>query len=424
MKAFAGLALLHLMGSVLRAVASRERLVEALRSPSSALLALGLLGASALGGAGLVLASALLVCARLTPRPPSQRSERLPWLALAALAVVALARPWVPVYWDEFVWLGKARLESLGFGAGVSAALDPSWHLVPPGYPPLWPLAVGWVSLGDDGVDVHVAASALLATLCAATALEAWWPRLEDAAGPRSRWVTAAVLASAPLALVHLRSGYVDLPVGLLGVAVFGFLVTERLPLACAAAVVLAGAKDEGLAHVLAATAGAIAVHGVRSRVLQWVSPALLGVISVVTWRWLLHARGVEVHDHALDAPLWSWSGTFAGLLARHALDAWSWGLCWPVALASLTQRPWRAEVRGLRWALGVNLVLMAGALVSGPERVRVFAESGTLVNRLLVQVWPLGALLVWFALSAPRPARATGGHDALPVSPGGPTAP
>lgn len=415
MMAFAGLALLHLMGSVLRAVASRERLSDAVRSPSSALLALGLLAASALGGAGLVLASALLLCARLTPRPPSQSSERLPWLVLGGLVVVVLARPWVPIYWDEFVWLGKARLEALGFGAGVSAALDPAQHLVPPGYPPLWPLAVGWVSLGADDLAVHVAASGLLTALCAAVALEAWWPRLEDAAGGRSRWLTVAVLASAPLVIVHLRSSYVDLPVGLLGAAVFGFLVTERVPLACAAAVVLAGAKDEGLAHVFAATAGAIAVHGLRSRVLQWASPALLGVISVVTWRWLLHSRGVQVHDHALHAPLVEWTGTFVRLLARHAFDVWSWGLSWCVVLAMLTLRPSRVEVRGLRWALGVNLALMAGALVSGPERVRVFAESGTLMNRLLVQVWPLGVLLVWFVLSAPRPLGRVG-QEALPA--------
>jgi hypothetical protein len=401
MMAFAGLAFLHVLGSVLRAVASRERLTDALRSPSSPLLALGLLYATSLGFVGVVLGSAVLVCARLAPRPPSQHAERFPWLAIAALAVVVLARPWVPVQWDEFVWLGKARLESLGFGAGVRASLDASQHLIPAGYPPLWPLAVGWVSLGVVALEVHVVAASLLVVLCAAVALEAWWPRLEDAAG--SRWVTAGVALAVPFVLVHVRSAYVDLPVGLLGLAVLGFLVTERLPLACAAAVVLAASKDEGFAHVVAATVGALVVHRRRGAVLQWVSPLLLAAVAVVTWRWLLHRHGVEVRDHALSAPEWAWVPTFGALLLRHAFDGWTWGVFWAAVVGVLTTRAGRAEASGLRWALGVNLVVMAAALVLGPERVRVFAENGTLVNRLLLQLWPTAALVLWFGLSAPR---------------------
>jgi hypothetical protein len=409
MMAFAGLLFLHVLGSVLRAIAARERLTEALGSPASALLALGMLYSSALGFVGVVLGSALLVCVRLAPRPPSQRSERLPLFALAALALVMLARPWVPTFWDEFVWLGKARLESLGFGAGVRASLDASQHLVPAGYPPLWPLAVGWVSLGVDALEVHVVAASLLVWLCAAVALEAWWPRLEDAAG--ARLVTVAVALSTPFVLVHLRSVYVDLPVGLLGLALLGFLVTERLPLACVVAVVLAGVKDEGLTHVLAATLGALAVHGVRRPVLQWASPAVLAVIAVVTWRWLLHTHGVVASDHALASPEFGWVGTFGALLVKHALDVWTWGVFWPVCLAMAAARGERLEARGLGFALVANLAFMMVALLVGPERVRVFAENGTLLNRLLMQLWPLGVLVIWFGLSAPRPARVAGGR-------------
>ncbi|MCA2977912.1 MAG: hypothetical protein INH41_30000 [Myxococcaceae bacterium] len=404
MSALAGVLLVHALGSVLRATVGRERLRDALRSPASALVALGVLYAAALGLVGVVLGTALLLCVRLSPRPPSQRSERLPWLALAALTGVVLARPWAPVSWDEFVWLGKARLEALGFGAGVQAALDASQRLIPAGYPPLWPLAVGWVSLGVDDVAAHVVASGLLLVVCGAAALEAWWPRLEAAFA--AKVVTAAVLLASPIVLVHVRSAYVDLPVGLLGLALLGFLVTERLPLACAAAVVLSAVKDEGLAHVAAATLAAGAVRGWGRQALSLASPALLAVIAAVTWRWSLHAHGVTASDHALSAPAWSWVPTFARLLGVHALDVWTWGVFWVAVLVLGVQGRARPEARGLRWALLANVALMGAALVVGPERVRVFAESGTLVNRLLVQLWPTAALVAWFGLSVPRPSR------------------
>jgi hypothetical protein len=70
-----------------------------------------------------------------------------------------------------------------------------------------------------------------------------------------------------------------------------------------------------------------------------------------------------------------------------------------------------RLEARGLGFALVANLAFMMVALLVGPERVRVFAENGTLLNRLLMQLWPLGVLVIWFGLSAPRAARAAGGH-------------
>jgi hypothetical protein len=94
---------------------------------------------------------------------------------------------------------------------------------------------------------------------------------------------------------------------------------------------------------------------------------------------------------------------TFGALLLRHAFDGWTWGVFWAAVVGVMTTRAGRAEASGLRWALGVNLVVMAAALVLGPERVRVFAENGTLVNRLLLQLWPTAALVLWFGLSAPR---------------------
>jgi hypothetical protein len=403
MIALAGLGLLHVMGAVLRALVLRARVRDSLATPSSMFLALGLLYASALGFAGVVLGTALLVCARLLPRPADEPASRLlPWGALVVLVAVVLARPWVPTQWDEFVWLAKARFEAQGFGAGVRASLDASQHVIPAGYPPLWPSTVGWLSLGADALETHVAAASLLVCCCGFVAAEAWWRLLRGSSGV----VVLAVALAAPFVWVHARSVYVDLPVGLLAVAVLGFLLTDRLAPACAVAVALAGFKDEGFAHVVAATLGVLAIRGVRRPFLQWLAPALLAAVATVTWRWLLHQRGVAAVDHALGAPALDWAPTLARLLVHHATDLSTWGVFWAAALAAAASPTSLPPVRALRWAFVAGLAFVAGALLLGPERVRVFAENGTLLNRLLVQSWPTAALLL--ALRAGESTEAT----------------
>lgn len=398
MIAFVGLALLHVLGSVLRAVVSREPVLDCLRSPTSWALALGLLFTSALGFPGMITGAVLLLLVRQLPRPPSMASMNFPWTLLGVVALVVLAKPWVPTQWDEFVWLAKARFESLGFATGVRMALDSTQHVVPPGYPPLWPLAIGWLSLGVDQLDAQVVAASLLGLMCFASAVEAWWPIL--AAHGARKMFALALLVGVPFLWVHARSLYIDLPVGLLGLAVLGFMVTERLPLACAVAVVIAGVKDEGLPHVVAATLGALALS--RSRP-TWpkLMPALLAVGVVATWRWQLRQHGVEVFDHAINAPAFEWLPTLGSLLARHATDVMTWGVFWPIALAVILTRTRHGTSPALRATLLAGLVFIALVLILGPERVRVFAENGTLINRLLLQWWPTAALLVWFELSS-----------------------
>ncbi|MDP1823932.1 MAG: hypothetical protein Q8L48_11845 [Archangium sp.] len=312
---------------------------------------------------------------------------------------LVLARPWVPTQWDEFVWLGKARFESLGFGAGVQAALDPAQHVIPAGYPPLWPAAVGWLSLGHDALSTHVLAGSLLVALCAATAIETFAPE-------KPRLLALGVLASAPLVWVHLRSTYVDLPVGLLGLAVLGLLLRspERPPLLAAVlALVLAGFKDEGLAQVLAATGAALLVH----RHWRLGLPALVALVTVATWRVLVSTHGVPLFDHALGVPQWDWVPRFVHLLVLHATELFSWGVFWAVTVAVVLMPTRDPAARALRAMLVLLFLFTAAALLSGPERVRVFAENGTLLNRLLLQLWPCAALLVLQGL--PRPAAVTG---------------
>ena len=61
---------------------------------------------------------------------------------------------------------------------------------------------------------------------------------------------------------------------------------------------------------------------------------------------------------------------------------------------------------RGLAVALAINALFVVAMLVCGPPRVRAFAENGTLVNRVLVQFWPLAAALLLLS-GAPDDERA-----------------
>ncbi len=393
MIALLGLVVLQASGAVIRQVLTRCGWRVALRSPSSAWFAVVVAYAASLGGPGVfVLLGLALVASQASALSPtlSPAGER----GLLGLTTIVLARPWIPTQWDEFVWLGKARFESLGFGAGVQAALDPSQHLIPAGYPPLWPSIVGWLSLGQDSISTHVLAASVLVLLCAATALEA-------ISAQRPNLLAMAVLVAAPLVWVHARSTYVDLPVGLLGVAFVSLLLSSDRPplLAGVIAVVLVGFKDDGLAQVLAGTGAALLVQ----RRWRLALPAIAALITTATWRWLVHSQGVPLFDHALGVPQWSWIPRLIQLLALHASEGFSWGVFWAVTLGVLLMPSKDPTVRVLKVMLGLLLFFTAVALLSGPERVRVFAENGTLLNRVLLQFWPTAAFLVVSGARAPQ---------------------
>jgi hypothetical protein len=210
-----------------------------------------------------------------------------------------------------------------------------------------------------------------------------------------------ALAGAAPLVWVHLRATYVDLPVGLLGLALLAALLQDRPPLsALLLAMVLAAVKDEGLGHVIAACLAAFAVRRVKVVAL----PLFAALVTVATWRWLLRAHAVEVFDHALGVPEWRWGPRLAQLLWLHATDVFSWGVFWPVVLAVSLRRAPSSAAWALRWLVVLDLLAISAAVLSGPERVRVFAENGTLLNRLLMQTWPAAVVLLWLGLEEPRP--------------------
>lgn len=420
MTALLGLVLAHLSGAALVSLSRREPLRQALRRPTAAWLALAALHLASLGPAGWALLALGVAVAALLLRtqhePPAALSGRT-LAVVAVVAVVVLARPWVPTQWDELVWLGKARLVSLGFGEVVRASLDPGQHLVPAGYPTLFPSAVGWLTLGSDSLSAYTLAASLLVLLSAAAAIDAWAPLL--CARPPVGLVALGAALAAPLAWVHLRSAYVDLPVGLLGLALLGRLLKGVDTEALALAVALAGLKDEGLVHVLAATAAALLTTPRRARA-PVVVPALAAVAVTVTWRTLCSLHGVAGSDHALAAPYWPWLPTLGSLLWLHATDVFSWGLFWAVALAVLLQRVASREEQALKGLVLANVVAIALILLCGTERVRAFAENGTLVNRLLVQAWPGAALLVALALGRDVSSAAAEARPRAPAPTGG----
>jgi hypothetical protein len=406
-----GLALVQGGGAVLRRLAEPSvSLAMALRSPSSVWVGLAVLYAVSLGPVGALLLGALAAIGwwvRVQAAPAQGGSWG--WFS-AGLGVLVLARPWVPTHWDEFVWLAKARLESLGFGSGVRLALDPSAHLIPRGYPPLWPSAVGWLSLGDDALTAQVIAGSLLMLLAAAAAVEAWLPAWERPGSGLGWLIALGALLGAPLVWIHLRATYVDLPLGLLGLALFGHLFrAAQSPMgrpgviSAALAIVLVALKDDGLAHLIAGTGAALVAAraaGARFRTAWRLGlPAALGVLAAGLWRWLADRHGVGSVDHALTTLEYRWLPRLVELLLLHASDLYSWGIFWAVGVAVLAMPEEDARVRGLRTMVLLNLVLICFALLAGPERVRVFAENGTLLNRLLLQLWPAVALAILLRL-------------------------
>ncbi|PZR13587.1 MAG: hypothetical protein DI536_12625 [Archangium gephyra] len=391
MIALLGLLLLHLVGSLLRVVTTRVSLKQAIARPSSVWFAIVAAYCASLGWAGLVLAVALFVVSRagLTPLPdplPLRRGEVVGFLLLSALV---LARPWVPTQWDEFVWIAKARLEAVGFGEGVRAALDASLNVLPTGYPPLWPSAIGWLSLHADDIDADTLSGSLLMLVCVATLIEVWREEPVSIIG-------LAVVFASPLIWVHLRSTYVDLPVGLLSAALAVCLVRshDRPPfIAVLLGVVLAAFKDEGLLHVFAASFAALLTHGWRRW--RFALPALAALITAGTWKVLLRVHEIGVFDHSVNLPAWSEAPHLLALLGKHLFDLHSWGVFWALTFAAAVLAGGSPMARGLRVTLVGLFVVTFFAILAGPERVRVFADNGTLLNRLLLQLWPCAALLV-----------------------------
>jgi len=375
------------------------------RVPLGALVALTL---STLGWLHPVLGVVVLVLV-VAARPPAVASPRTTtpptlWAGVAAALLVGVARPMAPRYWDEYVWLSKARLATHGYRVLVDAALAQETLVVPRGYPLGWPLAEALLAGLSPGTASLAAGAFVLSALCLG---------LYAAMLARSGrgLVVLGVMAAAPLAWVHWRSAYVDLPLGLLSASVALALMTARagdgasMPVAVAAAALAGSAKDEGALHIVAVVAALVATGGWRLRAerirLAWVAAA--GVAPGVVWWAMRHGAGVANTDHAPSGLALAQVYALLRQTVWHLADVQSWGIVSAVALAATLLALRRAPTRTLALALLFAAGLLGAVLLVTPERVRAFALNGTLLSRLALQLLPLAAVVVADALLPPR---------------------
>jgi hypothetical protein len=374
--------------------------------------------------------------------PPSRSAPRSPpwWgIAAAALTLVVVCRPATLTYWDGFVWLAKAKIESGAWGALRAAALDQSTDVVPSGYPLLWPLAASWLSMSGRTMEALAAGAAAMTLVTLMLFLDtaadaAGVARASGAtAGPGAsrglagalgepRWAALglALVGVTPLVFVHLRSSYADLPVGLLAATCTLRLVRSvesdgdspgDLSVAAMTAVALAGIKDEGMAHVVALVVALIAVkvwklwEGQRLPLAPGIAVLAAAAIPFNGWRLLLASHRVIDADHSLSRPDLHAAGAIGRAVLAHLADTRSWGALWPIAFACATlvlarSNTFRAATRMATFAFLAEGALLLSAIVCGPARVRVFAFEGTLINRLLLQLAPAAGVMLMLALA------------------------
>jgi hypothetical protein len=390
-----------------------------------ALLGLALLAEAVVHPALAITIAALVVA--LTWRGPT--SERAPWITSAGIAALlvagaaALSRSPVPVFWDESVWLAKARVACEGGAALMTQALDPQSTLVPRGYPVIAAVLEACFAMGHDDLASLVGGGTAL-VLCALALFVLLLGRAAET--PFEERASLAVLAFTPFVWVHLRSVQLDLPIGLCTAALV--LAIERaaandrlgLPAAVTAALWL-GMKDEGLAAALAVALVLGARHASPlARRAAWGAFGALA-ISVLVYRFRLHVAGSANDDHSFGdfTPRIVLDALRIG--ARDASDIETWGLAPAVALAACVAAAMRSastRARRIAMVLALHALFLLVALVIGPEQVRDFAREGTLIDRLGLQLLPTAALLIPRAMAGAAAEAPRTDHTAPRPSP------
>jgi hypothetical protein len=373
------------------------------------------------------LAVAGIVGLALRRRPPpsaeAQPRSRAPLAALAATSLAFLAatlvdRASTPCFWDAFVWLAKARYAAGGLGALVKGGLHTTVPpFIPSGYPLLEPLSVALLA-GFSPRPESVVAGAIgleilmtLLYLCAIADDERVSPSCR---AKRLATVALALLAS-PLVLVHLRSAYVDLPLGLLVGAFAVLLPRPGAGVACAVVAVAAAAlKDEGMVHIGAITLVGV-LYGLDRRrdealVRRSIACGLSAAAVMAAWHLRLRMSGIANTDHALSLPDWHRLSPLAKAALAHLFEVRSWGALGVLGVGgtvAVMVKP-RSAPRDAAWFASLLLAdsaVLFGALLATPGRVMEFATEGTLLNRLAMQLAPLAALLIagWMASTPSR---------------------
>jgi hypothetical protein len=360
---------------------------------------------------------ALLTIVAVARQPKSQLPSgvgpRAPLPAIAAALVVFLLamlvnRESTPCFWDAFVWLAKARYAAGGLGRLVGEGLRTTRPpFIPAGYPLFEPLSVA-VLAGFSSRPASVVAGAIgLETVALVLFLCAIADDPQTSVPMRSRKLATVtlVLLTSPLVLVHLRSAYVDLPLGLLVGALATLLPRPGTGAACAIVGVAAAAlKDEGMVHVAAISLTG-ALFGLTNRrddalVRRSLACGIAAATVTAAWHLRLHTSGITNADHALSLPDWRRILPLGGAGLAHMLDFRSWGALWvlgagAVAAASIKPSAVPRQATWLAMLLSLDVAALFCALLTTPGRVMEFTTGGTLLNRLGMQLAPCAALLV-----------------------------
>lgn len=337
--------------------------------------------------------------------PPEALSPEFGLALFSFLLAMLVDRASTPAFWDAFVWLAKARYAAGGLGrlvaGGLGTTLPP---FIPSGYPLFEPLSVAMLAGFSARPESVVAGAIGLEVLATVLFLCAVADGPRSARTRRLATVTIVLLAS-PLVFVHLRSSYVDLPLGLLIGALATLLPRSGTGVACAiVGVAAASLKDEGMVHV-AAIALAGALYGFANKrnealVRRSLACGIAAATVTAGWHLRLHASGIADADHALSLPDWHRIGPLAGVAFAHVLEFRSWGALWIVGIGAVvaTAIDPRSAPRLAMWfatLLALDTGALFVALLTTPGRVMEFATGGTLLNRLGIQLAPCAALLV-----------------------------
>ena len=363
----------------------------------------------------LLLAAGALVVAR---RVPSARAHRAPLnvepfdlAAVAIVTLVAMLRPHAPIYWDEFVWLWKSRIAQTHWNALRDAALTPDAIVIPRGYVLLWSQLPAWLA-----APFAIAPLTFTASIASCGAAAIWLSfvgivaREIDARARGAVLIAALALVTTPFLLVHLRSAYADLTIGFLVAAIALALASRTIPIAvtCVLAIVATGAKDEGLAHIVAVVfvAGAIALRDrQREGALRAAVPLAAAAVPFVAWRVLLRAHHMGPTQHRFDACAFREAPPLVTALAEHAFDLTTWGMLWPLAIGVSIALGSRRDTRRspestLALTAAAQLGILFAGLTCGNASDREFAFDGSLLNRAFVQIAPMTVAMLAIVLS------------------------
>ncbi len=152
---------------------------------------------------------------KISLKPFSHEERRLFLILLFLIIYVTLESLTLPLtyynFWDGWsIWGQKAKAFALKGSLDVSLFTDPSRTYAHPEYPLLLPLSECWLYLGMGEVDEQVIK--LLFPLFYFSFLALFWKFFEREKGRQESLLYTVLLATSPLLIYHLISGYAELP--------------------------------------------------------------------------------------------------------------------------------------------------------------------------------------------------------------------